>query len=370
MLILDVQSSLVRGSLVRLSAGTAPEIIFTHEQDIPYRPHGGSAYLIKVGLRAIEEAVGAALQCAALNRDSGAMARIEAVHYVLSSPWIVSQAKTLSLSFPEDTEITQSLVSDAINKEQMKLTPGAAPGSFEIVERKAFDVRLNGYSVSSWQGKQARTVEISCVISMAGSQIAERFRHACARAVKPSRVSFHSSLLLQQMAISSVMPDRLSYTLIHIHGELTDVVVVEKGTCSFFGSYPSGVRTVIRKIAHTSKTEQQAAESLLTLYERSHLDGSLDRTASFIEDIGKGWSIDLSRLLEKAGYSQPLPRDTIVSSRIHEGFFMRAFEAARPGSHTESLTTDELSSKVSYGPSVEHLRQAGLYAIALSSFPA
>lgn len=92
-LLIDVQSSVVRGSLVHLRPGAIPSVLYTRNVAIPYKPNGGSSYLIKMALRAVEEivqAIRANLQSDAT--DENLPKRISSVHFILSSPWVVSQA--------------------------------------------------------------------------------------------------------------------------------------------------------------------------------------------------------------------------------------------------------------------------------------
>jgi cell division ATPase FtsA len=68
------------------------------------------------------------------------------------------------------------------------------------------------------------------------------------------------------------MRERDTYTLIHAHGELSDVVVVVRGACVFFGSYPTGIRSIVRAVAEATKTDEEAADSFLALYGEKRLE--------------------------------------------------------------------------------------------------
>ena len=364
-LIIDVQSSVVRGSLVLIRDSQPLDVVFSHEKIVPYRVSGGSPYLIKMSLRAVNEAIEAVLRHLSLNgHASGLPKKIRAVHYVLSSPWIVSQAKTISVDLPKEGAITQARVMELVEKERATLVPESNK-EVTPIEEKVFDVRLNGYSVANWQNREARHVDISFVMSLAGAAMMDRFREACRHVVPARRISFHSSLLLQTIAIERLMPDRTSYTLIHVHGELTDVVSVSHGHCVFFGSYPIGDYTVIRKVAHGMKTDLHAADSLLSLHGAKHVDASERRTGKdVIEDVSKGWSAELDKLFAGEAAAAPL-REVVISSRGHEEFFVESFKKAHPESQLEILSFDHLASRVRYGTYVEKLRQTGLYAVAI-----
>lgn len=367
-LILEVQSAMARGSLAYIRKGQSPHVVFTYLKNVPYKPGAGSAYLVKMTLRALTEIVSTLLEHHHAMASHGSLPKsISAVHYILSSPWMISQAKTVSVDFPKPTEITEEKVMEIIAAERAKLSVGPATQT-EVVEEKIFDVSLNGYSVPSWQDKEARQLQVSFVVSVAGSNLTRRFRDVCAHAVRPAQVHFHSSLLLQNVGIQLLLPSHSSYVLVHIHGELTDVVVVEHHSCVFFGSYPEGVRTVIRKIARATKTDFEAADSLLTL----HVGGSLDpahqkSVGPIITEIARGWTSEFAKLFKVASFVRTLPSEAFIASRLHENLFIQSFKTAHPESRVQPLGIAELLQHVTFDRTAERFRIVGLYALAIDN---
>src|SRR5579872_6693627 len=110
-LILDVQSSIVRGSLVLTKDGALPNVIFTYNANIPWKPHTDSSYLIKVTLKAVAETLDACVRSLHLAHASEHIPKkLTAIHFALSSPWIVSQAKTLTSNFSKESVVTKAYV--------------------------------------------------------------------------------------------------------------------------------------------------------------------------------------------------------------------------------------------------------------------
>ena len=365
-LILDVQSSMVRGSLALIQVGKPIRIVFTYTKSIPYKPHAGSSYLIKSAIRAVRENVDAALQFVKSRKaEEGVPRHIESVHYALCSPWIISQAKHVSMSFPNDTEITKARVMDIIEKERARLAP-KDDAQVEAIEEKIFDVRLNGYSVASWQNKRAKELEVSYVVSVAGTNMVGHLRRECEIAVNAKKIFFHSSLLLQHIGIQAVMPKRAAYALIHIHAELTDVVLVERHSCVFFGSYPMGIQTIVRKIAHGTGTDEKTADSLLALHlGQSLAAGAQERYSKTIAEISKGWSSELTKLFKKEDPAQNPFHEAMISARIHRDFFNASLKAAYPGVLVENIDMPDVAPHVVLEPHIDHALLTSLYAIAI-----
>jgi hypothetical protein len=368
-LILDVQSSVVRGSLALLKKDDPPHVLYTYSTNIPWKPHTNSSYLIKVALKAVAEAVESAERSMHLLADSGIVPKkIAEVHFALSSPWIVSQAKTLSIEFPKEAEITHSRILNIIDQERDKLTPKTDEQRVKVIEQKIFDVRLNGYSVADWNGMSAKQLEVSYTVSIAGTRMLERFVEAAGPAARGRRPFFHSSLLLQHIGLTIVMPEREAYALVHIHGELSDVAVMRRNSCIFFASYPFGVRTLVRKIAATTKTELGAADSLLTLYESGVMDQThAKESAKMIKDIAMGWSTELQKLFSEQSTTCPIPSAIVVYAFAHDKFFVQALKDIYPANRIEVLSIESILPYVSYGGRAEHRRLTGLYAIAIHS---
>jgi hypothetical protein len=263
-LIIDVQSSVVRGSLVHKSpTASLPSVIYTRNVAIPYKVGSGSDYLIRMALQGVGEIVQAVRANLQAEQNAESLPRrVSAIHYVLSSPWVVSQAKTISMEFKEDTAISRAYITGMIWEERAKMTANAAD-DIRVIEEKVFDVRLNGYSVASWESKHTKELGISFVVSIAGGRMIDRFIEVVEGLVhRKDHVQFHSSLFLQHVGIQKVLPDSSDYALIHIHGELTDVAIIHGHSCSFFGSYPFGIQHIIRTIAQETNTTEDAARNM------------------------------------------------------------------------------------------------------------
>jgi hypothetical protein len=366
-LIIDVQSSIVRGTLVLSQHGAIPRIVNTHSIAIPYKPTAGSAYLIKMALKAVEEVVrDARMYTEAHKHNEHFPNKISCVHYVLSSPWIVSQAKTLSVTFKQDTVISQAYITGMIWEERAKMTSNTAD-DVRIIEEKVFDVRLNGYSVASWESRHTRDLGVSFIVSIAGGRMIDKFIDECRDIVRADAIKFHSSLFLQHLGIQTVVPGSSSYGLVHAHGELTDVAVINQRSCTFFGSYPYGVHTMVREMAAKMKTTDDSAESTITMILKGDLDTSRAKKESeILDELGKKWIDNLKKLL--AGDStHALPAHIIVSSRAFDELFMRILKSAYPEAKLEMLSLDQLAPHVHFDPSVDRLRLSALYALAVHS---
>lgn len=367
-LILDVQSSIVRGTLVRMmDKGSKPLILYTRNAPIPYKPHARSGYLIKTAIKAIEDSIEDILihMHARRSQDKDFPHRISHVHYVLSSPWILSQAKSLSLSFPEPTTIDRAYISKLIEQNRQKLVSDAVEEA-RVIEEKIFDIRLNGYSVANWNKKSTTQLEVSFVASVAGARMVEKLTDACRHVGRRSHVSFHSSLFLQHIGMSSVARSLPSYGLVHIHGELTDVAIIHNGSCVFFGSYPFGIYSIIRTVSRETGMDPYTTESTLNLAAQGSLDPAhASKDAAIVTSVAARWASELRSLMKTSPTPDVMPSRVFLSAHSHEDLFMKQFVATYPGSKPQPLTHEDVATLVDYDPRTEKLRTTGLYAAAI-----
>ena len=295
--------------------------------------------------------------------------RIHSVHYVLSSPWILSESKSVGVTFDHPTAVTDQLIHNMINEEREKMSVEvkALGESFQI-EEKIFDVKLNGYSVSNWIGKKVNALSVSFVTSISGTKMVERFIDMCMPIVKSRNVFFHSSLLLQYVSIGHIFPQKKSYTIVHVHGEITDIVVVKQHDCVFFGTYPIGTETILRSISREGNVGLDTASSMKTLSASGMLDDSLGNESQIVDVNHDIWLHQFQKVLEigKQVFDDSIP----VLLSVDEGSddFSKALMRVFPNAKIESLTKGDLDSEVVYEPSCTRTSMNDFYVIALEKF--
>lgn len=368
-LILDVQSSIIRASLL-VSGDPIPKIIYTFTTESKKTDTADDSTLIKNTLLGINDAVQSALRFIRHEDNLGGYPhikrKIDSVHYILSSPWIVSEAKIISKQFEKDTEISRKYVFDLIDQDRKEILKSEE--ALQVIEQKIFDIKLNSYSVNEWEHKAARTVDVSFTISVASSKMVSFFIDQFKHIVHSNKIFFHSSLLLQYIGIEKVLEPGQNYCLIHVHGDQTDVSLIRRKSCIFFGSYPFGVRNFVQKLSTETDNGYQAADSLLSLYVGNKLDTSLnDKNISAITKIANEWLKQLKETLLAQRFEIKAPMSVIVTASSHDDCFVKVIKDGVPGVPVYVLLVDDLLSRVTFDHFAERGRLVALYAIAIHS---
>lgn len=332
-LILDVESGLARASIVNLSARD-PDILYVNEKTFSVKSLNR---VVPVALSALKESLVEVTKHYALHRQntSRKSVPISEVHIVLSSPWILSQAHTISHTFKKPRVITPKIITTILDKNDPKPKTHIAFDE-ESIDRTVIDVFLNGYSVPEWNGKEASQVEVTCIASMASKALLKEFRYMCSHLVPESDIHFHSSLVLQYRHSLSFAQHDIDHICVNVHDEVTDIICINKQQGISFGSFPIGHRTLERRVMGALSLKSNLSGSALSLHSSLALDHIHSREIiKALERVMSGWKNEYSEFVKVASPESQMPAYIYVSSDEFQGLFWRAIKALRPKAKVE-----------------------------------
>lgn len=321
--LIDIQSGLVRGSMILFTP--TPQVVYKTKHILKHRGAVSSEYVTKMAVKGVTEAAYMlAREGFARAREAGFSGTLEGIQYVVSSPWVLSQTETVRFDYPEPTAISGKLIDDIVETAQQQLQKKIGDPHSVTIEKKIFEIKLNGYPVTETKGKTAKHLQVSCALSVSSQSVLDRFRAAAAHSLHPKHEQFHSSLILEYIGLREILHEYREYMSVHIHSELTDLIVVKNGICHFIASFPSGVSTIIRKCAKNLHETEDGADSTLTLLDGGKLTPEDEaRVRPVIDAIGKGWIHDLMTTLGHAGERSVIPKNIVLSSHSHYALFDR-----------------------------------------------
>ncbi len=335
-LILDIQSSSVRGSLV-----SGKTILFELGIEIPNRVTKDSRSLTENILSATKLIVEGVLKDLILHNSK---AKISVVHCVVSSPWLISQAQAVSTVFAKNTKITEKLVNNLIANEKARPTlhiteEAYRSGQLKIIEKKVFSILLNGYPTQDWQGKSAAKLEVSFVVSSASKSFITDLENICRNIVSIDKIVFHSSLILHYISSRELIPDAAAHVCVHVHNEITDIVSINNLGAIYFASYPVGLNTITHRIAAALGVKKHTAESMLSLYAEMHVDPSHNRNSGvIIEKILQSWSREYHEFIKLAEIPHAAPVHVFVSSEKYPKLLTRLLRIPSSKAKIELIT--------------------------------
>lgn len=322
-LIFDIQSGVVRATLFSGDGHSKPHIVYISSQILPYKTKVDGTYLATTMLKAVGEVASQILHVGFPQAKSlGYTSRINRIHYVMSSPWVVSESKTVKIDYDKDTEITESTIRQIINKsveDSIKKEEDLI-----IVEKKIFDVRLNGYSVENYRNKKTKKLEVSFAVTTGSKYVLDKIEGTVEKTLGKKKEDFHSCLLLQYTALRSIFSGMGEYISIHIHSELTDIVVVKRGISSYLASFPFGTISLLRKISTKMKNSEETATSLLSLYQSGNLEAEeKKRFEKVLDPIMEEWQNTCLTSLGSIREKMAIPRLVYLSAHSNFELFKK-----------------------------------------------
>lgn len=316
-IILDIQSDAVRGAVIS-SGDIGQNIMSFIEMNIPASVSLSNSQRMKK--RIIKLAHDVVFQLMKnINYE-----KVHDIHYVLSSPWVLSELKTIKLSFDKETSINDELIDTFINKEIDKL-----PSKYDayIFEKKIYDIKLNGYSVLLYKNRIANNLEINYSASQSDKSFVDELRHDVNKIIHVNKHKFHSSLLTQYLLLPKSISNN-EYIYISIHGELSDMIMVKDHRCKYISSIPFGTKTIIRKISESTKHGIESVNSMLNMYFNNKIHNpDEEKVKKIIDDYSNKFnSLILDSLFEDFNIMH-IPKTIYIKSNNYIEFFTNSLKS-------------------------------------------
>lgn len=204
------------------------------------------------------------------------------VFCILSSPWHISQTRTILLKkdrvFTVTKKIIDELVAEEVNNfRKSPLVKERIDSDKNIlIESKITQVKLNGYETSSPEGKAAETLQISVFFSLSPEAVINSFGEKIKKIFNIEKIYFNSFPLASFVAVKKTL-GRQNFIFVDISGETTDVSLVKDGTLAEIITFPFGKKMAIREIANKLKTSNEEALSLFYLYQEKKLSSEIEK---------------------------------------------------------------------------------------------
>ena len=373
-LIIDIQSDKVRGTLVNFDKSKNKsgllEVAYSTTVDIAFKYHVTADYVNKMMIKAVDDV---ALK---IFKEGVSYVKepIHSIHFILSSPWVISQSKTVKIEYENDTEITDALIQKIITEEKNILIKKYREQDkddenyeFDIVfiEEKIFDIELNGYSVNSYKNKKAKNLSLSFSFTLSSDKIIKKIQNSLDRIVHINREYYHSCLLLYYLAFRSHIMDEKEYILMHVHGEITDLVIIKRGYASYMASFPFGVTTFLRKASLSLKASLETTSSNLSMYENGQLDEVQSlKIENSISNVVSSWRNELKNILATTKKDFILP-NVIHLTSPHFKIFKKILE--NEGYRVDETDEAFADKEMTFNKESDRDRMLEMYIVALKN---
>ncbi|MBI5126655.1 MAG: hypothetical protein HZA80_02755 [Candidatus Taylorbacteria bacterium] len=315
---LSLTSSGATGALVETSS-TIPSVIETYTEYIPVRKEMDTTTIAKNIETSAERVL------SKLTKGRPEIKYINSIHCVLSSPWVVTQTKTVISNFDQPKEINRNNILQIIDHEKDGIQNSYS--DIKFIEEKICLTKVNGYEVESINKVVAKSLEVSFIVSTTATSISDALQNAAHATLPKVAIEYHSAILLEYSTLSRLYPDIKDCVFIDIHGEVTDVVALGGGVPRYTGSFPLGTREFIQTVARRLKVSHGIADSKLTLHaEESHDPLTSSKIQEAVTKTGDAWINHITESMREIGDTMIVPCKIMISADKYQSAFVTLVE--------------------------------------------
>lgn len=336
-LLIDIGSGSVGGSLAELSRGKAPNILATVRHDIAFQNALSSARFLLAMNNALEETL---KDLQEKIKDRGAPSHI---FCTLSSPWFILRSRHLKVERETPFKVNNEVLNDFLNQDIVRLKEELSvtlpPKEVEVIEKKVIAMKLNGYELKNPYGQETKRMEIVVAMGVSSTRVVSSLKRKIGQFFHTKALHFGSFPLAAFSAIRDMFPRESNFLFLDITGEATDVSLVERDVLLGTASFARGKNFFIREISNSLGTVHEEAESLFNMHVRGELDGK--KRDSLEEIVTRGrteWLERFEGALATLAGEGTLPRVIFFSADADVSKF---FAAMMQGAHSKFLLNNE-----------------------------
>jgi hypothetical protein len=380
-IIIDIQSGLVRGSLVFNKENQISQILYIITKEISQKDFTGSSFLVKAMIESLSDVINKLSdQFMAKAKEFGYSSKsIKNIHFILSSPWVLSQSKTITIKFDKTTDINKKLIQSVIEDERKIIEKKFKEMDFNkdssisnsdwlFIEQKIFEIKLNGYKVNDCENKKAQDLEVSFAATLSSKILLNKIETTINKNLKIHKIQYHSALLLNFMAMRILIPEKNNFVSIHVHSELTDIVVVKNGLSANLSSFPIGISTILRKLTTDLKETAESTESMLSLYEGGKLDSLQEiKFKELLDPLLKNWYLEYIKSVDHEDDGVFIPRTAYLSTHSNLGIFKKVINENNELAKVIDFEINSINPHVIFEKNSEYNQLIGMYALTLRS---
>jgi cell division ATPase FtsA len=323
-LILSIGSGSVYGAIAELVKHNPPVMVATYESKFPIKKGITSEALVSHMLGALHSVV---TELGKINKK-----RVKTAHVVFASPWFSSVSKSLSVSHDEPFTVTEKIVSKLTEEHIASVLKDNRSGKSVIIEQALSDVKLNGYETLDPYGKEAKTLDISLYISSSPEEINKKIESEIYPVIHPGSIIFHTFPFVSERVVQNLFSPKDDFAFIDIGSEISDVVIVRRGSIHSLVSFPVGSNHLARNVAMHFETEPELASSIINLYATDTAEANVkEKMRGLVSAFAEEWGTGLLQ--------------AVKGEHNHDYFLpQRAFVASSPS--TEKIFSDIISKQI------------------------
>ena len=325
-LIIDIGSSSVGAgiSLIPLDP-QSPELpisVAFVRNTIPLKEHFDVVHFLETTLKYLDATLQSLQHKTSLKPDT--------VQCVISSPWFVSHARTISYEELTPFICTQKLFHSLVEQELQKIKKDTTGDELIVIEQQIAQCSLNGYVTQSPFDKKASHMTINLCVTQSSKACIERFNTLIRRFYGSVGISYTTT----PFAIATVMQEQKiikdSAMVIHVGEQLTDIGFIKNNSFLYQHSFPVGMYNLFH-IMHESGVPRGQANTLLDGYQLGAIHNEKRLTVEeSLRSFAKEWSSGFDTVLTNGFFGFSAPSECVILCDSRFAVFFQSTLSGHP----------------------------------------
>ena len=323
-LVFNIGSGSISGGIIKFTEEPGENIVYYAKENIPFQAElsvDKHLELMKSTLEKLTSKIRAE-GLKDLNNKKGKSVVMNRVFYIFSSPWSISQTKTIRIKESKPFKITKRYLNHAIDKQEKPFEIDISKFG-KIVEKKIIQVKINGCEVSDFYDKLTKDLEVSLFFSVVPENVLHTVEEAVSKTFNIKNIWCHSSSLSIFSVIRNLFPQKENFIHIDISEEITDVSVIKDNIVLSNASIPLGRNHFIRKLSQEMQTTEEIIDSQIRMHHSKANDelASLKFSVSMNKIAGE-WLAMVSTIINSSE-EKHVPQSIFLIANSDLTFFLK-----------------------------------------------
>lgn len=289
-LIISIGSGMVSGAVVELSGSKPPVILHTYESTFPIKAEVNADNLASHML--------SALHVVGMSLHKAHKRNIRQVHIIFSSPWFSSSSRSLVIKKDAPFTVTEKVVEKLVNENVQTALTDLSKSGYHVIENSVSHMRLNGYETENPYGKTASTVDVSLYVGTVPAVLKEKVESEIYTIIHPHAVFFHTFPFVSWNVITTLFSPKEDFLFIDIGSEVSDILLVRRGSIQTIGSFPIGKNHLVRKVSAHFETVPELSLSMISMFANDAAAPDIkERIGTLVNAYSEEWRLRLEQTI-------------------------------------------------------------------------
>jgi cell division ATPase FtsA len=262
-LVINIGSGSVSGAVVKFTEAPGEILTSYNKEIIPFQE--------EISVPKHLELMKSSLDLLVKSIQKTNTSKIDRIFYIFSSPWSISQTKIIKIKEIKTVKITDNYLNKIISEHEKKFQAEVA-NSGKIIEKKIIQIKINGYVVDDFIGKNTKDLEIAVLFTVVPEDILLTIENVVSKVFHINNIWCHSLSLASSSVIRNLFPQKEDFIHIDVSEEVTDISIIENNILLNSASIPFGRNDFIRELSKTLGVSAELADSQIRMHCAKHND--------------------------------------------------------------------------------------------------